>query len=132
MSPRVFYFCSSDKPEGGLVFPQELELDFYSPGGFYILKELYGKGHSFRAVDGLQETYLVLVQNPDLPNTGLWNANFQKIGNFIFSAIPAGKQYRGKAAGLHGKELIQLFPLNESFFEMACVEHKFFFVGDRE
>jgi hypothetical protein len=139
----VWYLCVSDTIQYGLLFPNELEENYYSPGYFVITREQKAEKFSLKAVRDGEPIETVLVPDQELGDTPLYRVEVKGIGVFVFLArplppyerwVPAPEfseyKYIGHFEPLksHGHFWL-LMPANEDFFEAACREKNFFFVG---
>lgn len=68
----------------------------------------------------------------NVTQNNLYYVNVHGIGTFYFQRIPMHwkkNKYVGKTLDMPNKILNELVPLNFDFFEEACKNHKFFFIG---
>jgi len=128
----VYYLSYSDIPQkAGLVFPNELQKDIYSPGIWVVAKyrnERILNELEFDAVNDNQLNTLKLVR----VNRLVFQVNHEKHGKFFFRISRIFFRYE-KYVG-SSKEisndciLYQLTSMNIEKLEQAC-SNGFFFVG---
>ncbi len=131
MIPYVKYLCISNV-KMGLVFPDELPEDYYSPGMFIIEekeKGYFAAQYGFYAIHRSErlEFDLKRFQN------NLFLVNVPEFGVFAFLANQVHWMYN-KYVGRHHNmiehnRLYYLQSLNENKMEKICQEEDFYFVG---
>jgi hypothetical protein len=128
-SDTVKYFCISDS-SWGLVFPEELPDDYYSPGLFYIAVEtgthLLEDCYDFYAVDRDQDVILQLTRSFGQN----YVVNTDRFGTFHFWVGDRPFNYSGRDPKLQNKEFRLVIPQDEDMFSLACLDSLFFFYGD--
>lgn len=132
----VYYMCYSDNSNAdGLVFPNELLEDTYSPGlwvielmEFEILPNIF----EFDAVDNneLQELKMTRI------NQDIYQVESVKNGKFYFRIqhlFFRYNKYVGESKLINPRsKLLQVVPLNIQKLDSICLENGFFFVGRGE
>lgn len=90
----------------------------------FVTRGEYPQKLRILAINEGREEYIDLIYMPD----HFYRAEVPNIGNFYFVI----ENPRNVFTRLDGEEvrLSVLTPVNEEFFEQACKEHQFFFVGD--
>lgn len=128
---NVLYLCLSPTDHQGLVFPDELEEFYYSPGDFFIEQDENGRlSHDYR--------FLALVGNDirefDLIQTEYDEHSFFKVttgeyGTLAFFPTWTSLRYTGNRQVYHNIRLRRLIALNAKRLEDICMTKDFYFIG---
>lgn len=130
MKGIVYYLCYSDSPDKtGLVFPEELNPNHYSPGIWTIAinaHEAIPESFEFDAVNINQITTSKLVR----VNRSVYKVDIEKFGKFFFRINRIFNQnYVGNSRLIEESDrLYQLTSLDIQKLEQTC-ENGFYFVG---
>lgn len=132
MIQQILYLTYSDiKGRGGLLFPQELQPNTYSPGiwVFERLSYSFPLELVFNAVDNNQVQSLMMKYIGG--NT--YHVFTEKYGSLFFRALKLSEWYNkyvGNNKNIKSfSTFYQVIPVNTQKLEKLCIESGFFFVG---
>lgn len=116
----------------GLVFPDELPKDYYSPGKFFVERNVDNKYYQQYEFDAMLngEVHKVTLQTA---HNDTFKATAEEIGDFNFKTMRVHylyNRYLGNKGFMkqHGT-LSMLVPNDRDALERACIEQDFFFIG---
>jgi len=145
MKNSVYYLIYNDLPSGegqGLVFPNEIEYDYFSLGIHTIQEKTPGilySTYNYLGFHNEEPTIVELNRIKDeiavasMGNNLYFEAKYQNWGSFIYIASPLHKHYSSYVG--NNKDLInhnplwRLTPFDEKYLEWACIYKNFYLTG---
>lgn len=135
MNNVVYYLCYFDE-QRGVVFPDELPRNYYSPGLFLVEPQNRGEhyyNYSFDAMDNGKKISLMLIRvNDSNLSSNLYVVKTKNYGSFWFKleTINPRIRYVGKRNQLRSHQGFSVAMSTDSGkLERVCKEHNFYFIG---
>lgn len=132
----IVYYLSFLAERSGFLFPDELPVNYYSPGLFLVQPSedgSYKYGYSFDAMDNGQRVSLNLIRvDEDNPRSFLYVVRTKSYGSFWFDLREINPQFRyiGHRQQLSNhRDFSVAISTDEYKLERACRDFNFYFIG---